>query len=123
MAGLDFDWDRDVAKPGIWLRKPYWGRGYSGERARALLTLASDRLDIDAVLVSVAAENDSSRRAVEKYVDAAGGRFDGVLRREMQFADGSVRDEARYSIIRAEWREAGGAEDSVSFTESLSDSP
>jgi RimJ/RimL family protein N-acetyltransferase len=108
-----------VAQPGIWLRKRFWGRGYAGERARALLTLAFGRLDVGLVAVGVAAGNEQSRRAVEKYVADAGGRFEGVIRRGLPFADGDARDEARYTVSQAEWRDAGGADDSVSFVETL----
>jgi RimJ/RimL family protein N-acetyltransferase len=119
IGALEFDWDRDVAQPGIWLRKRFWGRGYAGERARALLTLAFGRLDVGLVAVGVAAGNEQSRRAVEKYVADAGGRFEGVIRRGLPFADGDARDEARYTVSQAEWRDAGGADDSVSFVETL----
>ncbi|MFC7136292.1 GNAT family N-acetyltransferase [Halobaculum litoreum] len=29
-AGLICRWDEDLALPAIWLRKPFWGRRYSG---------------------------------------------------------------------------------------------
>lgn len=119
MAGLNFQWDRDTAVFGTWLRKTFWGRGYSGERARALLTLAFDRLNFGLVAIGVAADNRKSRRTVEKYVEDAGGRFEGVIRRGLALSDDDVRDEARYSVSQEEWREAGGAGDSVRFVESL----
>jgi RimJ/RimL family protein N-acetyltransferase len=40
LANMRFAWDRKTGGPGIWLRKPFWGRGYSGERAAALMQLA-----------------------------------------------------------------------------------
>ncbi|QIB76500.1 GNAT family N-acetyltransferase [Halogeometricum borinquense] len=119
MTGIACYWGHDTAEPGIWLRKPFWGRGYSGERARALLTLAFDRLDFSLVSVSAAADNEKSRRAVGKYIDDAGGRFEGVIRRGLQFFDGEVRDKARYTISQAEWRESGGPDESVTFIDSL----
>ncbi|SFG44122.1 Acetyltransferase (GNAT) domain-containing protein [Halopelagius inordinatus] len=87
MCGLTCEWDRDRGELGIWLRKRFWGRGYSGERTRALMHLAFERLDLGPVAVGVAAENDRSRRAVEKYIDAAGGRFEGVVRHGRTFFD------------------------------------
>ena len=76
-------------------------------------------LDVGLVSVGVAADNEKSRRAVEKYVDDAGGRFEGVVRRGLPLTEGDVRDEARYSVSQAEWRDAGGADDAVAFLESL----
>ena len=33
-ATLGLDWRRRTGKLGVWLRKPFWGWGYSSERAR-----------------------------------------------------------------------------------------
>jgi len=33
LARLGVEWDTLCAEMGIWLCKPFWGRGYSGERA------------------------------------------------------------------------------------------
>lgn len=123
MCGLRCEWDRDRAELGIWLRKRFWGRGYSGERARALMRLAFDRLDFGIVTVGVAAENERSRRAVERYVASAGGRFEGVVRNGLAFFDGEIRDEARYSVSRTEWRESERSEGSpLTLFDSLDDS-
>jgi ribosomal-protein-alanine N-acetyltransferase len=111
-AGLDPDWDRRLATLGVWLRKPFWGRGYSGERAARMLELAFDRLDLELVAVSHDPENDNSRRAIEKYVDRFGGRKEGCIRNDMVIG-GEPRDSVRYSITREEWQEATGRESTV----------
>nr|WP_247418439.1 GNAT family protein [Halomarina salina] len=116
-TGLGMEWNRRLGTLGLWLRKPLWGRGYSGERAGALLALAFERLDLDVVAVSHDPENDASRRAIEKYVDRFGGRKEGHLRNDLQFADGSVRDSVRYSIASEEWREAVGEDRDVRFVD------
>jgi RimJ/RimL family protein N-acetyltransferase len=105
-AGLELAWDRRRAELGVHLRKPFWGRGYSGERAAALLDLAFDRLDLDVVVVSHLPGNEPSRRAIERYVERFGGRRAGRLRNEVVDADGAVHDVVRYSIAAAEWRAA-----------------
>lgn len=104
-TNLDFDWDRRSAELGIWLRKPFWGRGYSGERAAALLELAFDRLDLELVGASHRAGNDRSRRAIEKYVERFGGQHDGVLR-DFFPRDGEIGDLHRYVITREQYRDA-----------------
>jgi len=107
-CGLTCHWDRDCATLGVWLRREYWGRGYAGERADALLALAFDDLDIGAVAVSHDADNENSRRAVERYVDRHGGRREGLLRNVAADPEGDGgRNQVRYSISRAEWRAAG----------------
>ncbi|EJN59324.1 GNAT family N-acetyltransferase [Halogranum rubrum] len=110
------DWESQSASLGIWLRKRFWGRGYAGERAAALLQLVFDRLDLDIVVVEHEPDNDQSRRAIEKYVERYGGRFDGTLRNWMTGDDGPV-DICRYSISHAEWRDAVGDEREATFVE------
>ena len=104
-AGLLFAWDRRLAKLAVRLRKRFWGRGYSGERADALLELAFDRLDLDCVAIPVHAGNEQSRRAVESYVDRWNGRYEGLLRNDGARSDGPV-DRHRFSISREEYDNA-----------------
>ena len=106
LTGLSIDWDRRTATLGLWLREPLWGRGYSGERAAALMELAFERLDVDLVAVSHHPENEQSERAIGKYVEAHGGRREGLFRNRLVDQDGTVVDEVRYSVSQAEYREA-----------------
>jgi RimJ/RimL family protein N-acetyltransferase len=111
-TNLHFDWGRRTAELGIWLRKPFWGRGYSGERAAALLELAFERLDLELVGASHQDGNEQSRRAIEKYVERFGGQYDGLLRNFVPRGD-EVRDLHRYTISQEQYREAtGGGGDS-----------
>ena len=104
-GGLSFDWDTDSAELGTWLRKPFWGRGYSGERALALAELAFEHLDIEVVTVTHDADNENSERAIEKYVERMGGRREGTLRNFHPSSDGPV-DAVRYSVTQSEYRDA-----------------
>jgi RimJ/RimL family protein N-acetyltransferase len=104
LSGLGIDWDRQTAELGIWLRKPFWGRGYSGERAGRLLELAFDHLDLEVVTVSHDPENDKSRKAIQAYVDRFGGQKEGRLRNDIVM-NGEPRDSIRYSIAAEEWKE------------------
>jgi ribosomal-protein-alanine N-acetyltransferase len=104
-AGMHPDWGTRTVTLGIWLRKPFWGRGYSGERADAFVELAFDRLDAELVAVVAAHDNDRSRRAIEKYVDRWGGSHEGRFRR-LHTQDGGPRDSHRYAITRADYETA-----------------
>lgn len=104
-TGLSCDWDRRTGNLGVWLRKRFWGRGYSGERAGALMELAFCRLDLEVVAVTHHADNDNSRRAIEKYVEAHGGRCEGLLRNWIPYGE-EVADEYRYTISREEYGES-----------------
>jgi len=103
-TGLIFSWEKDLALLAIWLRKPFWGRGYSGERADALLRLAFEELDVGVVAVPLHAENDRSYRAVERYVDRYGGRYEGRLRNHAGRYDEPV-DHHRFSISQEEYEQ------------------
>ncbi|WP_255149073.1 GNAT family N-acetyltransferase [Halorarius halobius] len=105
-AALEVDWDRRLGTLGIWLRPRFWGRGYSGERAARYLELAFDRLDLAYVVVEHDADNEKSRRAIERYVERFGGQRDGQLRNGGVRQDGTVYDSVRYSIGREEWAAA-----------------
>ncbi|WP_312907764.1 GNAT family N-acetyltransferase [Natronosalvus caseinilyticus] len=95
-------WEKRTARLGVWLRKPFWGRGYSSERAAATIAVAFDRLDLEVVSVGYLEGNEKSKRAIEKYVERYGGTYDGVLRNWVPL-DGEVRDLHRYTITAEAW--------------------
>ena len=112
-GGLGFDWEKDTAVLGTWLRKPFWGRGYSGERALALAELAFEGLDFGLLAVDHEVGNEKSERAITKYIDRMGGRREGTLRNHHSGDDGPV-DAVRYSVTQDEYREAA-PEQEVTF--------
>lgn len=106
---LDLDWEKRTGIFAVWLRKPFWGRGYSGERAGTLLKLAFDYLDLELASAGYLSGNDNSKRAIEKYVERFGGQYDGVLRNWVPTDEG-VRNLHRYTVTREQWernRDAG----------------
>ena len=109
LAGIYPDWSRQLATLGTWLRKSFWGQGYSGERSSRFLKLAFDRLDLRVVVVTTDPENTNSRRAIEKYVERFDGHKEGRLRNDIVI-DGEPRDSIRYSITRQEWEQNRGEE-------------
>lgn len=108
LAGFEVDWRTRTVIPGIWLRKRFWGRGYSGERAAAFMHVAFDRLDLELVAVIAHVDNVRSNRAIEEYVSAHGGRREGLVRNYHAF-DGEPADCYRYSVGREEWFESESA--------------
>ncbi|MDJ1430813.1 GNAT family protein [Halostagnicola sp. A-GB9-2] len=107
-GGMRIDWETKTARPFIWLRKPFWGREYSGERAGAIIELAFDRLDLDLVAVSIKDGNEKSRQAVEKYIDSYGGQYDGIIRNATVRPDGTVVDHHRYTITQDQYDQISG---------------
>lgn len=102
VAGLYPKWDRRFATLGIVFDKRFWGRGYSGERAALFLEVAFETLDLELVAVEYIDGNERSKRAIEKYVDRFGGRYDGVFRNRLAVG-GEVFDCHRYTIGRDEY--------------------
>ncbi|WP_411967060.1 GNAT family N-acetyltransferase [Haloferax sp. YSSS75] len=114
-TGFDPEWDKRRAVFGLWLRKKYWGRGYSGERAAAFFAIVFDLLDLDVAYVAALPENDNSIRAIEKYVDQFGGQFDGHFRNDVVDMDGNPRDTRTYSVTREQWYDATDGEYDAEF--------
>ena len=110
LSGISVDWDAGTAEFGAWLRKPFWGRGYSGERAAAFMGVAFERLTLSAVVVTVFDGNERSRKAVSRYVEAHGGRHEGLLRNFQTAVDGSTADVRRFTVTAEEYREAAAGE-------------
>ena len=104
-TGLYPDWEKRSASLGIILDNRFWGRGYAGERADAILDVAFDRLNLELVVAGHVDGNEKSRRAITKYVDRYGGTYEGHLRNWHRLPD-TVGDVHRYTISREEYVEA-----------------
>jgi ribosomal-protein-alanine N-acetyltransferase len=113
------DWDTQFGHFSVSLRKRFWGRGYSGERAAAFVELAFEHLDLDAVGTAHAVANENSRRAVETYVERLGGRREARLR-NYGALDGEPVDVVRYTISREEY-DASGVRPAVEFVDDRDD--
>jgi ribosomal-protein-alanine N-acetyltransferase len=111
VANLDALWDRRRVHTGVALYRPYWGRGYAGERARALLAVTFDVLDLDVASVAHFEGNENSKRQMEKWVERFGGTEDGVFRNWVPRDGGDAEpwDLRSYSITADDYRDAGGA--------------
>ncbi|KTG13709.1 GNAT family N-acetyltransferase [Haloferax profundi] len=103
LTGLKFKWDRRTAVQWIWLRKRFWGRSYNGESAHSLMELVFEELDLDLFAVTHAVENTKSQQAIQRYIEAAGGQRDGLLRNWVPHED-YVSDEVRYTVSQEQWR-------------------
>ena len=103
-TGLSFEWERRTARIGFIFSKQYWGSGYAGECAMALLRLAFDRLDLEVVAIGHEDGNEKSKRAIEKFVDTVGGQYDGVLRSWTPLGD-EIADHHRYTVTREQYQQ------------------
>ena len=98
----------DVAAPDARLeigstayRPAVWGSAVNPETKLLLLEQAFDRLGAGRVQLKTDIRNERSQRAIDRL----GARCEGVLRRQMRRADGTVRDTVMFSILAEEWPE------------------
>lgn len=108
-------WNERRAGSGIVLAKQYWGREYGVERASAFIELTFEQYDLDAYYTTCAASNDPSRRMIEKYVEAYGGRHEGLLRQHSARPNGDVTDQHRFTIVRNEYEAATDGRETFDF--------
>jgi N-acetyltransferase len=92
--------DPDAVEIGAtWLAASAQRTRCNTEAKYLLLSHAFDVWRVHRVTLKTDARNAQSRRAIERL----GAMFEGVRRADMPAQDGSVRNSAYYSIVRAEW--------------------
>ena len=104
-AHLWMKWDRKKAELGLLLDKPFWGREYAREVYLTLSEIAFDLHGIDVIEIGHPMPNTNSQRSIEKFIEAAGGQFDGVVHNNVWCGD-DLCDSRRYSVSKADLHEA-----------------
>lgn len=85
---------------GYVLSRESWGKGIMTEAARAVLAWGFEELGLALISCGHFTFNDRSRRVIEK----CGFTYEGTLRMGYAIYDGTVVDEAVYSITAGEYR-------------------
>ena len=93
--------ERRSAEIGYWLGKPYWGKGYAAEAARALVRFGFEQMGLERVEAKCFLENRAGQCVIEKL----GMRFEGTDRSEM--IKGAYPELRVYGIARDEWQQLG----------------
>ncbi|MFQ5679437.1 MAG: GNAT family N-acetyltransferase [Gemmatimonadota bacterium] len=104
-VGLRLETAPESAELGYWIGKPYWGRGYATEAARAVLAYGFEELALDRVYARHFARNPPSGRILQKL----GMRREGCLRRHHE-KWGERLDVVFYGMLREEYPGLGQAE-------------
>jgi len=89
--------EKKSAEIGYWLGKPYWGKGYAVEAARALVRFGFEQIGLERVEAKCFIENRAGQRVIEKL----GMKFEGTDRSEM--IKGEYPELRLYSMARREW--------------------
>jgi [ribosomal protein S5]-alanine N-acetyltransferase len=103
-AGLTIDRAARSAELGFWFGRPFWGRGYGYEAAKALVEWGFNVLDLRRIHASHLDGNDRSRGILEKL----GMQHEGTLR-EHTLHRGEWCDVHLWGILTTEWGVAGSS--------------
>lgn len=95
--------DQRRAELGYWIGRPYWGRGFTTEAARALLALGFDTLKLQRISAHYMAGNGASGAVMRKL----GMQHEGTLRRHA-IKWGEPHDVECYAILKEEWEARRG---------------
>jgi len=101
----DVDFGMQYAELGFWVLKDHWGNGYAQEEAEAMMEVLFNHLDIRAVGVRVVPENTKSVKAVLKFMNTLGGRFDGRIRHATYTPTGDIYDIYKWSVLNEEYND------------------
>lgn len=85
------------AEMGIWLGKPYWGKGYGTDAMRVLARFGFRTMNLQRLSLHVYATNTRAIRTYEKI----GFKIEGRLRRD-QFLDGGYVDTLVMGLLAEE---------------------
>jgi len=90
------------AEVGYWLGEDYWNQGYGSEALNEVLKFAFNKLKLRRIQAGVFAGNPSSGKLLEKF----GAKLEGTKRKAVKCkADGKIKDELIYGLLKEEWRE------------------
>jgi len=92
------------AELGYVIYKPWWGRGYATEAARALIEFGFRTLNLIRIDAQHFSGNDASGRVMIK----CGMTLEGIARQDVIKGD-EVLDSHRYAILREEWERVADA--------------
>jgi RimJ/RimL family protein N-acetyltransferase len=95
--GLRFELEHERAELGYWIGKPYWGRGYATEAARALVHYGFDRLGLHRIYARHFTRNPASGKVLQKI-----GMMHEGHRRQHDKKWGIFEDEELYGMLKDE---------------------
>lgn len=98
-VGLELSAQHRRGELGYWIGRPYWGRGFATEAARAVIAFAFETLELHRVQAMHFTRNPASGRVLEK----AGMTVEGVHRHYLRRND-RFEDVARFAILADDWR-------------------
>jgi ribosomal-protein-alanine N-acetyltransferase len=88
------------AELGYRLGTDFWGQGYAAEAAQGLVGFGFATLGLHRIYALCHPENSGSRQVMEKV----GMRYEGHLREDWRYRDGTWRDSLLYALLDHDWQ-------------------
>lgn len=98
IINLNLQKSYDRAELAYWVGKPFWGKGYGTEAARALIQFGFQELNLNKIFAASFTNNPGSWRIMEKI----GLKHEGILRQHVKKWDEYV-DLTYYGLLREEY--------------------
>ena len=97
-VGLNVNQEHENGEIGYWIGKPYWGKGYCTEAARAVVKYGFEAMGLNRIHATHMTRNPASGRVMQKI----GMKHEGHLRQDKKKWD-KFEDMELYSILRSEY--------------------
>ena len=93
-----FDYENNTAEIGYVLAKPYWGKGYAAEAARAVMEFGFETFGLNGYCAKCMEGNDASMRVMQKV----GMSFEGIYKNGM-FIKGAYKTIIVYNVSKEKY--------------------
>ncbi|WP_135557058.1 GNAT family N-acetyltransferase [Paenibacillus cymbidii] len=90
------------AELAYWIGRPFWGRGYATEAARAVVRYGFGELKLNRIFAAAMTSNPASSRVMAKL----GMKHEGTFSQHI-WKDGSFADLVYYGVVQGEWEDGG----------------
>jgi RimJ/RimL family protein N-acetyltransferase len=94
----DIDHEHLQAELGFWIGREWWGQGYAGEAAAAVIRFGFEDLGLNRIYAHHMARNPASGKVLLRL----GMQWEGLLRERVR-KWGEYEDVVLYAILRADW--------------------
>lgn len=100
---VSIDWELQTGDMGIWLRKPYWGEGYTRTLRTVARRLIFEEWNLELYQAVWVDGNTAVKKLIEESMKEVGGQYEGLFRNWTVDADGNPVDCHRFTITREQY--------------------
>lgn len=86
---------------GVWIRKKYWGKEFSSERARKFIEVLFEDVGVEFIQIMCFKENEKAVKSIQKYIEEFNGIYDGID--NIKFENGEIKKSHIFKIPRSNY--------------------